>query len=289
MKWSSLSITLLLVIQALVSCSSNDDEKQAGTSSTATGGTTNTSIEPVAGVEAKEKKTDAAVQGLKGKVELLSETIITPGKTKSAVSRNVFKYDKDGNRLELTSYDPKGKMISNLKSTYVDGKITKEETILANGLVDVSSEIKTDAKGNRVEQRDTKTDAVSPLFNFTQLYKYDEKGQMIERTSLRGNGTLMYRYLFKYDDKGNHSIMEKEVDEHYAELREKSDYVSQVWMGIDYARAGARDKALDCFNNAIALKETAITFLLLRHFDFLNIKYLSMALITRKIRQVINF
>ena len=113
------------------------------------------------------------------------------------------KYDKDGNRLELTSYDPKGKMISNLKSTYVDGKITKEETILANGLVDVSSEIKTDAKGNRVEQRDTKTDAVSPLFNFTQLYKYDEKGQMIERTSLRGNGTLMYRYLFKYDDKGN--------------------------------------------------------------------------------------
>lgn len=203
MKWSSLSITLLLVIQALVSCSSNDDEKQAGTSSTATGGTTNTSIEPVAGVEAKEKKTDAAVQGLKGKVELLSETIITPGKTKSAVSRNVFKYDKDGNRLELTSYDPKGKMISNLKSTYVDGKITKEETILANGLVDVSSEIKTDAKGNRVEQRDTKTDAVSPLFNFTQLYKYDEKGQMIERTSLRGNGTLMYRYLFKYDDKGN--------------------------------------------------------------------------------------
>ena len=95
--------------------------------------------------------------------------------------------------------------------------------------------------------------------------------------------------LLKFYQEGNHSIMEKEVDEHYAELREKSDYVSQVWMGIDYARAGARDKALDCFNNAIALKETAITFLLLRHFDFLNIKYLSMALITRKIRQVINF
>ena len=203
MKWSSLSITLLLVIQTLISCSSNDDEQQAGAASTATGGSSNTSIEPVAGVEAKEKKTDAAVQGLKGKVELLSETIINPGKTKSPVSKNVFKYDKDGNRLELTSYDPRGQMISNLKSTYVDGKITKEETILANGLVDVSSEIKTDAKGNRVEQRDLKTNAVSPLFNFTQLYKYDEKGQMIERTSLRGNGTLMYRYLFKYDDKGN--------------------------------------------------------------------------------------
>jgi adenylate cyclase len=95
--------------------------------------------------------------------------------------------------------------------------------------------------------------------------------------------------LLKFYQEGNYSIMEKEVDLHYSEIKEKSEYVSQVWMGIDYARAGARDKALDCFNNAIALKETAITFLLLRHFDFLNIKYLSMALITRKIRQVINF
>jgi len=95
--------------------------------------------------------------------------------------------------------------------------------------------------------------------------------------------------LIKFYTDGDFSAMEKEVDKNYNELKEKSEYVSQVWMGIDYARAGSRDKALDCFNNAIALKETAITFLLLRHFDFLNIKYLSMALITRKIRQTINF
>ena len=95
--------------------------------------------------------------------------------------------------------------------------------------------------------------------------------------------------LVKFYNDGNYSLMEKEVDKNYNDLKEKSEYVSQVWMGIDYARAGAREKALDCFNNAIALKETAITFLLLRHFDFLNIKYLSMALITRKIRQTINF
>ena len=95
--------------------------------------------------------------------------------------------------------------------------------------------------------------------------------------------------LKKFYTDGDFSTMEKEVDKGYSELKEKSEYVSQLWMGIDYARAGSRDKALDCFNNAIALKETAITFLLLRHFDFLNIKYLSMALITRKIRQTINF
>jgi hypothetical protein len=95
--------------------------------------------------------------------------------------------------------------------------------------------------------------------------------------------------LVKFYTDGDFSALEKEVDKNYNELKEKSEYISQVWMGIDYARAGARDKALDCFNNAIALKETAITFLLIRHFDFLNIKYLSMALITRKIRQTINF
>ncbi|HJW29575.1 MAG TPA: hypothetical protein VJ508_10045, partial [Saprospiraceae bacterium] len=89
------------------------------------------------------------------------------------------------------------------------------------------------------------------------------------------------RELLKFYNDGNYALMEKEVDAYYNDLKEKSEYVSQVWMGMDYARAGARDKALDCFNNAVALKETAITFLLIRHYDFLNIKYLSMALITR--------
>jgi TolB-like protein/class 3 adenylate cyclase/Tfp pilus assembly protein PilF len=121
--------------------------------------------------------------------------------------------------------------------------------------------------------------------DLSRLYWFlNDKNEAIEAANRSGN-----RNLIKFYTDGDHSLMEKEIDKHYNELKEKSEYVSQVWMGIDYARAGARDKALDSFNNAIALKETAITFLLLRHFDFLNIKYLSMALITRKIRQVINF
>jgi hypothetical protein len=203
MKLSRLSIALSIVIQTLISCSGNDDDQQTGTNSTASGSTSNTSSETVAGVEAKEKKTDAAVQGLKGKVVLLSESTLNPGKSRNVALKNVFKYDEDGNRLELISYDVNGKIISNLKSTYVDGKISKEETILADGAVDVTSEITTDSKGNRIEQRDIKTNAVSPLFNYTHQYKYDEKGQMLERTALRGNGSLMYRYMFKYDNNGN--------------------------------------------------------------------------------------
>jgi adenylate cyclase len=121
--------------------------------------------------------------------------------------------------------------------------------------------------------------------DLSRLYWFlNDKNKAIEAARLSGNKNLL-----KFYTDGDHSQLENEVDRMYTELKDKSEYVSQVWMGIDYARAGARDKALDCFNNAIALKETAITFLLLRHFDFLNIKYLSMALITRKIRQVINF
>lgn len=121
--------------------------------------------------------------------------------------------------------------------------------------------------------------------DLSRLYWHlNSKSEAIEAAQRSGNKNLV-----KFYTDGDHSQLEKDVDKYYNELKDKSEYVSQVWMGIDYARAGARDKALDCFNNAIALKETAITFLLLRHFDFLNIKYLSMALITRKIRQVINF
>jgi adenylate cyclase len=121
--------------------------------------------------------------------------------------------------------------------------------------------------------------------DLSRLYWYlNYKTEAIAAAQRSGNKSLL-----KFYNEGDHSLMEKEVDRYYNELKEKSEYISQVWMGIEYAHAGARDKALECFNNAIALKETAITFLLLRHFDFLNIKYLSMALITRKIRQVINF
>jgi len=121
--------------------------------------------------------------------------------------------------------------------------------------------------------------------DLSRLYWFlNNKAEAIAAAERSGNKALK-----KFYTDGDFSAMEKEVDKTYNELREQSEYISQVWMGIDYARAGSREKALDCFNNAIALKETAITFLLLRHFDFLNIKYLSMALITRKIRQTINF
>ena len=95
--------------------------------------------------------------------------------------------------------------------------------------------------------------------------------------------------LLHYFNTGDFSLLQKPVDEMYEAMLERSEYISQLWMGLQYAHAGARDKAIDCFNNAVALKEAAISLLLIRDFEFLNIKYLNMALLTRKVKHLINF
>jgi adenylate cyclase len=95
--------------------------------------------------------------------------------------------------------------------------------------------------------------------------------------------------LIKFLKEGDYSLLQMSVDSNYDKITGSSEYISQLWMGLDYAHAGARDKAITCFNNAIALKEAAISLLLIPDFEFLNIKYLNMALITRKVKQMINF
>lgn len=115
-------------------------------------------------------------------------------------------------------------------------------------------------------------------------WSFNEKADAIAAAEKAGN-----KGLIKFYKEGDNSLLMKEVDNHYSEMKKRNEYVSQLWMGLEYAYAGARDKALDCFNNAVALKDAAITLLLIRDYQFLNIKYLSIALITRKIKQLINF
>lgn len=115
-------------------------------------------------------------------------------------------------------------------------------------------------------------------------WSYNEKTEAIATARKSGNLPLL-----KFYTDGDYAALQKMVDDHYDGLRTRSEYVSQLWQGLDYAHAGAREKALDCFNNAVALKEAAVSLLLIRDFEYLNIKYLSMALLTRKVKQLINF
>ncbi len=95
--------------------------------------------------------------------------------------------------------------------------------------------------------------------------------------------------LVRFYRDGDYKLLQKEVDEHYNVLRKSGEYISEFWMGRDYARAGAREKALECFDVAIVLRETAVTLLLITHYDFLNLKFLNLVRITRKIKQLIHF
>jgi hypothetical protein len=112
----------------------------------------------------------------------------------------------------------------------------------------------------------------------------DKKENAVIAANAAGNKALV-----KFFEDGDHSLLEEQVDKKYELLKKNNEYASQLWMGMDYAKAGAKDKALECFNNAIALQDVAITLLLIDHFDFLNIKYLSMALIKRKLKMMVNF
>jgi adenylate cyclase len=121
--------------------------------------------------------------------------------------------------------------------------------------------------------------------DLSRLYwSFNEKTEAIAAAAKAGNMGLI-----KFYKEGDNSVLLREVDNYYSELKKRSEYISQLWMGLDYAYAGAREKALSCFNSAIALKEASITLLLISDYQFLNIKYLSIALITRKIKQLINF
>ncbi len=95
--------------------------------------------------------------------------------------------------------------------------------------------------------------------------------------------------LLQFYKDGNNQILVNEVDEKYSVLRKTGEYISEYWMGEAYARAGAKDKALQCFENAVTLKETAITMLLIWHYEFLNLKYINFIQIKTKIKKMIDF
>jgi len=109
----------------------------------------------------------------------------------------------------------------------------------------------------------------------------DEAIQMA--TKAKDNG------LLRFYKEGDNSFLVREVNEQYNVLRKSGEYISEFWMGLAYANAGSRDKALACFGNAVVLKEAAVTLLLIDHYEFLNLKYLNFIQLKRSIKALINF
>jgi TolB-like protein/class 3 adenylate cyclase len=125
----------------------------------------------------------------------------------------------------------------------------------------------------------------SDYASLSRLYwHFGDKEEAIGAAELAQNQGLL-----RYYRDNDRSILEAEVDEHYRVLRKSGTFISELWMGVDYAKVAAKEKALACFTNAVAAKEPAITLLLIGHYEFLNIKFINLAGIKRKIKLLINF
>ena len=55
-------------------------------------------------------------------------------------------------------------------------------------------------KGNKIESNSFNSDG---SLSFKYTYKYDDKGNIIESNSFNPDGSLSFKYTCKYDDKGN--------------------------------------------------------------------------------------
>lgn len=206
MKWQ-IQLSSLFFIASIVAACSGNDENEPDISNQAADATPPSPSTGTLKSDAKEKRSDATAQRLKGKVQMMTEMVYPGENTKKFSLKNVFKYDQNGNRLELVNYKADGSLNSTIKSAYdSSGKVVSEEAILANGVVDIKSVIRTDENGNRVEQNDIKQNiGNNKLFNYKYIYKYDAQAHLIERLGYRGNGSFFFKYSFNYDADGNNT------------------------------------------------------------------------------------
>src|SRR5258705_4680912 len=104
MKWSNYYVILFFAAIFFTSCSDDTGKEKKNSPTTSE---SNNSLATNSNT-AEQKKPDIAVQGLKGKVQVMSELYYTAGGSKKLSSKNIFKYDENGNQVELTNYNPDG-------------------------------------------------------------------------------------------------------------------------------------------------------------------------------------
>ncbi len=94
----------------------------------------------------------------------------------SLISKEIYKYDTQNNKIETNDYD------------IIDDSITCKITSKYN------------EKGNLIEMNRINTDVLSFL-NEKNIYKYDDRGRMLEQNSYKEEGPVTYK--FEYDFKNN--------------------------------------------------------------------------------------
>lgn len=139
------------------------------------------------------------------------------------ISREVYNYDDKGGLSEQVTYDDKEHIISKMTfSSGVDKSIEQSEYDGKNKLVsrtvvkfnDAGKEISSiqttpegklisgittvyDERGNVLEKQ------YKDFYSKTTRYKYDEKDRCIMQELFDGNGTLLRKNMYEFDDDGN--------------------------------------------------------------------------------------
>ncbi len=194
---------LLAVLIAFSSCSSDDDnpqnkenserEKIENTNSLITGGEESSHSK---GFKGKIKKftTNSYKATIKnGEIEKEGKPERSEVFLNEKGLQTAFKgFDSDGVLVSslIITYDENGGVIK--KVTSEDGKVRSERTM----------ENKYDDKGRCVKSKETyKSEDYSSVE--TSKFRYDSKGNLVERIEYDGNGNLENKYVFEYDSKGN--------------------------------------------------------------------------------------
>ena len=113
-------------------------------------------------------------------------------------SKETYKYDDKGNLIEWYYYE----LHDGLAATYkydAKGNLIEEISYSHAGVGNTT--YKYDAKGNKIEENSY----FIGLLDRKYTMKYDAKGNLIEGNSYEADGSLDYKYTFKYefDEKGN--------------------------------------------------------------------------------------
>jgi hypothetical protein len=111
-----------------------------------------------------------------------------------------YNYNNDGKRIKTNRYDSKGGMINYYKYDYDDyGNKTKAYCYDMKGNLEEYYVYDYDGDGNLVEE---KWYSSSGKEVYRIEYDYD-KGIKVQTTTYDENDDLIYKYILRYDDKGN--------------------------------------------------------------------------------------
>lgn len=201
MKGKQIIIALFCVSSFFVSCSNDSGKKDE---------------QPVVSTDTKPevlpedtsrgaRKKEITSLGFKGKIKTFIESVykVNNGEKADLFTKNIFKFNTAGDRIEVQNFKASGVISSVTKYIYDDKNyITTEEQYLANGSLESRFACKTDSAGRKIEQNDI-TPYKTPYARLSHKFRYDEKGNIIEWNCARTIGTALWLYSYKYDDKDN--------------------------------------------------------------------------------------